>query len=166
MCFFTLTHNITKLESPSTNLVILYIVDADVQKMLKTISMRVSRRNAQEGGNESMPPPPISSIRLHAADADAALEGSQEALGSPLGGHLTRRPFRSATPSRANAMGEPGLEEQDVEAAAKAAEASALMLEPFYSQITGGLVDWRNDADIGVIYFCVCLWVQCVVASG
>ena len=93
--------------------------------------------------------------------ADAGVGGMESPLGSPLAGQLSRRPFRHFT---SEDPGDAPHEEQETlvaqsadeiadasEAAAQAAAETAVLLQPFYSAITGGLVSWQGDADVGLV---------------
>ena len=87
--------------------------------------------------------------------------GIEGPLGSPLAGHLSRRPFRhfaSEDPNDAAHEKEETLASQSAddvahaaETAAQAAAKTAVLLQPFYSAIAGGLVSWQEDADVGLV---------------
>jgi len=75
---------------------------------------------------------------------------------SPLAGHLGRRQFKRVTIRHAPDPWEyVSLGREQVSSAAHeartAAEQSAYLLEPFYSQITGSVENWQTDADVGIV---------------
>ena len=75
-----------------------------------------------------------------------------------MAGNLGRRVFKRVTIHHADAptaSAFANLGREEVKSAAEEAERAAVetayLLKPFYSRITGSMIDWRTDADVGIV---------------
>ena len=129
-------------------------------KLLRKIGTRVSHHFKPE----DTAPAPVSKIN---AEAPVGIEShhfdggvqivsaiSQSPLGSPV--RFGRRPFkrvsiRNPVDEVSQALdGQQSIQEA-AGVASEAAAGSAYLLKPFWSKITGSLIKWQTDADVGLV---------------
>ena len=134
---------------------------ADVPRLLKSLSQRLHSQFGKDAdeSKDTIEAEAITHVKLPKGQSPLgsplyeslvdAPSQSQSPLGSPLAGRISRRPFHRKAPRKPATLEEIG--HLSVTEAAEAAEAMSDLLAPFYSKITGGIVRWQTDADVGLV---------------
>ena len=134
---------------------------ADVPRLLKRLSQRLHSQFGKDAdeSKDTIEAEAITHVKLPKGQSPLgsplyeslvdAPSQSQSPLGSPLAGRISRRPFHRKAPRKPATLEEIG--HLSVTEAAEAAEAMSDLLAPFYSKITGGIVRWQTDADVGLV---------------
>jgi hypothetical protein len=113
--------------------------DQDIPQMINGIASRLTQRENSTEQNDGNLESPILRIKIPRTPLNRGSPfGAESPLGRHLGEHLKRREFKHVALSR--------IDVNDVDA-----EDAAILLKPFWSNISASWVDWRKDADVGII---------------